>query len=780
MNTNAHSTIDITPTPRILRVLGDIPFDAWQCIAELMDNSFDAFASARAEGVVISKPKVSISWSKGLVSPEKAEFNFEDNGPGMTLETLQKAARAGYSSNDPIHNLGLFGMGFNIATARLGDETTLLSATRDSEDWVGIRISFSELLETKSFQAPVVRLPKKDPMECGTKIVVRKLREGSWNDLRTREKTIRNRLEAVYSPILNRNEVKVFLQGSTLSPKRHCVWDDSRFVVYKRQHVNAVLRFDQDLGEGLFDQKRNCYISEESYLQMTEEERVSVIKRPRRLHGWVGIQRFSHPQLFGIDFIRNGRKILSADRKLFDYENEDTGAQVTEYPIELSSTIGGRIVGEVYVDYLIPNYQKTGFDQTDGAWQMTRLFLRGEGPLLPTARKALNLEENTSPISLLVNAYRRADPGVKCLAMRNQMAKDYYQKFLKGDPDYEPDLLWFKAVQAVDQAKADGDDRPGVVPNPGDDPSDDPDRYGPDTGPEVHPRPVAGDSGIKPATHEFVLTSLRDDLISRSSKDLNLSGKYEWTDTRTGIEVTAWTLTKGIIKKDGERVPTMMTDTGVEVDFFVDPTHPVISEYPFTPKQLLLVALSERYHARDRDSVSKIFNSLVVKCMDEDRINFELLRDRSAHLIESIKDQLPDLLEGRFLQAKTVIAADASVSQQFYKQLLLEDSALLNIYTEEDNEDAALQAFSKVPPTALPMLIRAIPEAFFDGKVFKTPYLTLNIPDDDTVKMLRGEAVKMVSSYVEDLLSLLTSLNKPRKTELMRYANTLSILEGLL
>ena len=779
MSTDMLSTVDITPTPRILRVLGDIPFDAWQCIAELMDNSFDAFASAKADGIVISSPKVSISWSKNSVAPEKAEFYFEDNGPGMTLETLQKAARAGYSSNDPIHNLGLFGMGFNIATARLGDETTFLSATCDSDDWVGIRISFSELLEAKSFQAPVVRIPKKEPGECGTKIIVRKLREGSWNDLRTREKTIRNRLEAVYSPILNRKEVKVFLQATTLSARRHCVWDDSRYVVYKKQQINAIQRFDQDLGEGLFDQGRNCYISEESYLQMTEDERAFVVKRPRRLHGWVGIQRFSHPQLFGIDFIRNGRKILSADRKLFDYENEDTGAQVTEYPIELSSTIGGRIVGEVHVDYLIPNYQKTGFDQTDGAWQMTRLFLRGEGPLLPAARKALNLDENTSPVSLLVNAYRRSDPGVKCLAMRNQMAKDYYQKFLKGDPDYESDLLWFKAVQAVDQAKADGGDHPDVGINPGSAPSDDPDQYGPETGPDVTPPLVATASENKLTQPEVVLTSVRDDLIKRAVKDINLSGKYEWTSDRTGIEVSVWTLTKGVIKKDGERVPTMMTDTGIEVDFFVDPTHPVISEYPFTPKQLLLVTLAERYHARDRDSVSKIFNSLVVKCMDEDRINFELLRDRSAQLIESIKDQLPDLLEGRFLQAKTVIGEDASVSQQFYKHLLLEDSALLNIYSDGANEDVALQAFSKIPPTALPMLIRAIPEAFFDGKIFKTPYLTLSIPDEDTVKMLRSEAVKMVSAYVEDLLSLLTSLNKPRKTELMRYANTLSILEGL-
>ena len=41
------NTLDITPTPRILRTLGEIPFQTWQCIPELVDNSIDAFLSNR-------------------------------------------------------------------------------------------------------------------------------------------------------------------------------------------------------------------------------------------------------------------------------------------------------------------------------------------------------------------------------------------------------------------------------------------------------------------------------------------------------------------------------------------------------------------------------------------------------------------------------------------------------------------------------------------------------------------------------------------------------------
>lgn len=43
----ARNTLDITPTPRILRTLGEIPFQTWQCIAELVDNSIDAFLSEK-------------------------------------------------------------------------------------------------------------------------------------------------------------------------------------------------------------------------------------------------------------------------------------------------------------------------------------------------------------------------------------------------------------------------------------------------------------------------------------------------------------------------------------------------------------------------------------------------------------------------------------------------------------------------------------------------------------------------------------------------------------
>lgn len=55
---SSEDTIDVTPHPRLLAVLGDIEFAPWQCLAELVDNAFDDFLVAPPEG---ETPRVAIS-----------------------------------------------------------------------------------------------------------------------------------------------------------------------------------------------------------------------------------------------------------------------------------------------------------------------------------------------------------------------------------------------------------------------------------------------------------------------------------------------------------------------------------------------------------------------------------------------------------------------------------------------------------------------------------------------------------------------------------------------
>ena len=226
------NTLDITPTPRI-------PFQTWQCIAELVDNSIDAFLSNT--GLENREQRITVTWSSDSVGAVDRTLEVSDNAAGMSIDQLQNAVRAGYTSNDPIGNLGLFGMGFNIATARLGEETIILSTRSGDADWVGVRIDFQKLIDTKKFDAPIIRKSKTNPEECGTRITISKLKTGILGELSNKESEIRQRLELIYTPLLSEHDITITVKGKQLRAKNYCVWSESRYVRYNHQNVGLRL-----------------------------------------------------------------------------------------------------------------------------------------------------------------------------------------------------------------------------------------------------------------------------------------------------------------------------------------------------------------------------------------------------------------------------------------------------------------------------------------------------------------------------------------------------------
>lgn len=87
---------------------------------------------------------------------------------------------------------------------------------------------------------------------------------------------------------------------------------------------------------------------------------------------------------------------------------------------------------------------------------------------------------------------------------------------------------------------------------------------------------------------------MRDELIQNSDKEESLSMKYSY-DLTPGMDVTAWRVNDFPIKIKGNRVPCHIFIDGIEIDFFFDPTHPILAEYPISAKQLLLQGLAEKY-----------------------------------------------------------------------------------------------------------------------------------------------------------------------------------------
>lgn len=81
------NTLDITPTPRILRTLGEIPFQTWQCIAELVDNAIDAYLSD-TEGEERDR-KITVNWSNDTVGAADRTIEIIDAARGMSIVSAE-------------------------------------------------------------------------------------------------------------------------------------------------------------------------------------------------------------------------------------------------------------------------------------------------------------------------------------------------------------------------------------------------------------------------------------------------------------------------------------------------------------------------------------------------------------------------------------------------------------------------------------------------------------------------------------------------------------------
>src|SRR5206468_5942261 len=205
----AEQQFNLTPHPRILAMLGEIVLPQWKCLAELIDNAVDSFLEVQRSNQPITNPRITITTPTSAV--QNPRIVVLDNGPGMDMATLEKAARAGWTGNDPINNLGMFGMGFNIATARLGTLTRVWSTVAGDGEWIGLEIDFEILMRQRHFRTPILRRAKADPSEHGTEVSVERLKpeQREWLTRAANLSKIRRDLAQAYSAMLRPNGVPI-------------------------------------------------------------------------------------------------------------------------------------------------------------------------------------------------------------------------------------------------------------------------------------------------------------------------------------------------------------------------------------------------------------------------------------------------------------------------------------------------------------------------------------------------------------------------------------------
>lgn len=462
---------DLTPDPKVLIALTRTPLKPLDALCELIDNAIDSFQIAKLQGQAIEKPIVSVD------IPMPSEINngggklvVKDNGSGLSVEMAEKALRAGFSGNNPYDSLGLFGMGFNISTGKLGRKTRFITARSVDEEAIIADIDLEMMTETKSYSIPINRVQKDSGFKHGTIVEV----SGWWpqgnpneNFMRTlvnySKPTIRKELGRRYATILKNKGIRIILNGEPCEPFEHCVWGDNRFVERVGHGIiPAVFRFDEIIGSqkrcgtctALVPPEQNqCPACGSSSLRTVQE----------RIKGWVGIQRFDDQTEFGIDLIRNGRAIRIGEKAAFFEFTDEFNKTTKDYPIDSPY---GRIVGEVNLDHVPVDFLKQDFQRTSPEWQRAISFLRGDSSLQPTQVGAAS---NGSPIFKLYQGYRRVrNFGERDMYMgywdkdadspkriSRDVEKEYYQKFLDRLPGFYDDTEWWKLVEAADDKPVD-------------------------------------------------------------------------------------------------------------------------------------------------------------------------------------------------------------------------------------------------------------------------------------------------------------------------------------
>lgn len=780
---------DLQPHPRILPMLGEINLSQWRCLAELVDNAIDAFLVAKREGQPVPDPRVQVILP--LSDVPGAMIVVRDNGPGMDPATLENAVRAGWTGNDPIGNLGLFGMGFNIATARLGMLTRVWSTRAGDPEWYGLEIDFEALQRQRHFRTPMITKPKSDPAESGTEIYVErmKLDQRQWFAKAANRSKIANELGRIYSTMLRPNgdpiEFRLLMNNGAVRGRQHCVWGGENSPPRETRSnkygtVSAYQPIDVRLPPRPFCLRCWHWLAAEERDCPACGSGDEIIERQRAIRGWLGIQRYLSANDYGIDFLRNGRKIELANRDLYFWNGDE--APELEYPID-DPRGRGRIVGEIHLDHCRVTYTKDRFDRNDPAWEDMVKVVRGEGPLRPDKAAELGYQANTAPLFLLFQIFRRSSPRSKTagayadllIVPDNERAEEMAKRFHAGDAAYQTDAKWWELVEEADRRLLTTSPASGASGGAG--------LAGFGVGAGGNQAGQAGTSaatgpGASTATAGSTTTPPPVPTPNRTAIP-SLTREYRDDTTSQRWDVRAFEAEPTDPELvNGDLAWRLRGTTSGTFEFYVNPRHPVFLSATLTPLDALLadlthIALDFDRGRRGTATFAGVLTSLREQFAGETRLDPVALLARAASVLDSMAHSL-------------VRNVDGEDSRALFDELPLPDrEAILRTAAQTVAEPMRVptdgQFLRYAPKRTLLTFFERHPELFLDGRHWDTIYASLDVGIPELTEELRAKRVYDYVAWLSDATWLVEQqlgvLERTSRTRLLRASLALDLLE---
>lgn len=776
---------DITPDPKVLIALTHTPMQPLDALCELIDNAIDSFQMADVIGFQIHKPMIVVNLPT-LKELERGtgQLVVRDNGPGMTAEQAEKAIRAGFSGNNQYDTLGLFGMGFNISTGKLGRVTKLFTAQSADAEALEVTIDLDAIRLSRSYKVPVSQVPKSATFQQGTQLTISEWwPEGNANGgfikklVRYGMPKVREEVGRRYATILRKGKIRIMINGEACPPFEHCVWADNRFVehrtfgkIYAVRHVNELLGVQTRCTNctALVPPGMNeCPACHGSGLRTIEE----------RVTGWVGIQRFDSETEFGIDLIRNGRAIKVGEKAAFFEFTDEFKHTVKDYPIDGPY---GRIVGEIHLNHVPVDFLKQDFQRASPEWQRSITFLRGDSSLQPKKEGAA---DNNSSIFMLYQGFRRVrDIGKKDMYMgywtpegpkriSRDVEREYYAKFLQRLPGFFDDPEWWKLVEHADLKPVEefiqcpscladnlkGQDRCTVceevlIPKT---------CINPDCGAQIaqsaefcdqcgtSQRPTPEEEwrceicGTKNAASRQVCLScgapegvenptspayLRghgyksDDLSIPNCSILLANGDYSQP-----ADVTTY-VTQGAIQPYGSNnsLP-LLTVKGERIEVFVDLGHPAFKSFGLKPEQMIAAEVALYLYDKYRSLAGERYQGQ----HSLSNLEFSVLQARWTDRLQDSEERVRSDAEALFvLLRERLVVHGASVAAEIFEQMTDEEKRHLvdNLLSRGEDlgqigklkETGAFLA--DVSEETVVSIFRRYPEIFFDGRIWEHAY----------------------------------------------------------